>query len=99
MGMTVSVTPQLDRFVKEQVASGKYASSSEVVRAGLRLLADQEEARAQRQAALKRFVQEGLDDLESGKLVEAKSVFARVRKIIDEAENQTVVEISAAGAR
>lgn len=97
--MTVSVTPQLDRFVKEQVASGKYASSSEVVRAGLRLLADQEEERTHRQAALKRFVQDGLDDLRSGKVVEAKSVFARVRRIIDEAENQALVDISPAGAR
>lgn len=95
--MTVSLTPQLDRFVREQVASGKYASSSEVVRAGLRLLAEQEEERAHRQAALKRFVQEGLDDLESGKVVEAKNVFARVRRIIDEAEHQAVVEVSAAG--
>lgn len=34
----VSLTPELDRFVAERVASGRYRSASEVVRAALRLL-------------------------------------------------------------
>ncbi len=34
----VSLTPELDRFVAEQVASGLYRSASEVVRAALRLM-------------------------------------------------------------
>jgi antitoxin ParD1/3/4 len=38
----VSVTPELAAFVGEQIASGDYRTASEVVRAGLRLLADQE---------------------------------------------------------
>jgi len=38
----VSITPELAAFVGEQVASGSYQTASEVVRAGLRLLADQE---------------------------------------------------------
>jgi len=97
--VTISVTPQLDRFVKQQVATGKYASSSEVVRAGLRLLYDQEDERLQRQAALKRFVHEGIADLESGRVVEAKNVFARMRRMIDEAESQAVVDVGAGGAR
>jgi putative addiction module CopG family antidote len=37
----VSATAELAAFVGEQVASGSYQISSEVVRAGLRLLADQ----------------------------------------------------------
>jgi len=38
----VSLTPELDRFVEERVASGLYRSASEVVRAALRLLEKEE---------------------------------------------------------
>ena len=38
----VSLTPELESFVAERVTSGRYCSASEVVRAALRLLKDQE---------------------------------------------------------
>lgn len=38
----VSLTPELEAFVDGQVASGRYQTASEVVRAGLRLLQTQE---------------------------------------------------------
>ncbi len=41
--MNVSLTKELENFVSELVASGKYYSVSEVVRDGLRLLKEQEE--------------------------------------------------------
>jgi antitoxin ParD1/3/4 len=44
----VSLTPELERSVDERVASGRYRSASEVVRAGLRLL--EREERAERSA-------------------------------------------------
>jgi putative addiction module CopG family antidote len=36
--MNVSLTPQLCEFISEQVASGRFRTSSEVVRAAMRML-------------------------------------------------------------
>ena len=38
----VSLTPENDAFITERIASGRFANASEVVRAALRLLADEE---------------------------------------------------------
>jgi antitoxin ParD1/3/4 len=38
----VSLTPELETFVVERIASGRYRSASEVIRAALRLLERQE---------------------------------------------------------
>ena len=54
--LSVSLTPELHGFIISLVTSGTYASSSEVVRAGLRLLQQQQAEQAQRagiQAAAK----------------------------------------------
>jgi putative addiction module CopG family antidote len=44
--LNVSLPVELGRFVETLVAEGSYASSSEVVRAALRLLRDREAERA-----------------------------------------------------
>jgi antitoxin ParD1/3/4 len=41
-GLNVSLTPELVRFVAAQVASGRYGSASEVVRASLRMLLEKD---------------------------------------------------------
>lgn len=47
--LNVSLTPELERFIAERVASGRYQTASEVVRAALRLL-EQSELREDRPA-------------------------------------------------
>jgi antitoxin ParD1/3/4 len=43
--MNVSLTPELAAFVQGRVATGRYRSASEVVRAALRLLEEAERGR------------------------------------------------------
>lgn len=43
----ITLTTELDAFIKAQVLSGRYSSSSEVVRSALRLLMNEADARLQ----------------------------------------------------
>lgn len=54
---SISLGNYFDQFVSSQVSAGRYKNVSEVIRAGLRLL-DNEENKA---IALKNAIQEGMD--------------------------------------
>jgi len=53
--MNISVTPELEAFVKGLVESGQYQSVSEVFRAGLRLLREKERLRQLEEYVLHRI--------------------------------------------
>lgn len=42
----VALTTELESYIKAQVASGRFSSSSEVVRSALRLMMERDERRA-----------------------------------------------------
>ncbi len=54
---SVSLGNYFDRFVQSQVSSGRYKNVSEVIRAGLRLLENEES----KTLALRNAIQEGLN--------------------------------------
>ena len=54
---SVSLGDYFDRFVQMQVSTGRYKNVSEVIRAGLRLLENEES----KVIALKNAIQEGID--------------------------------------
>lgn len=66
--MNVSLTPELEQFVREKAESGRYRSASEVVRAALRLLQDREKLRDVKLEELHAAVQKGLDSGSAGEL-------------------------------
>ena len=66
--MNVSLTSQLAKFVADEIQDGEYASASEVVREGLRLLLREKAIRAEKLALLRQAVQVGLDDVEAGRI-------------------------------
>ena len=59
--MNVSLTPELDKFVAAKVESGEYATASEVIRDGLRMLRAAEEARQAKLDALRADIRKGME--------------------------------------
>jgi antitoxin ParD1/3/4 len=64
--MNVSLTRELEHFVNKKVKTGMYQSASEVIRAGLRLLIDHEEAQSKELAELRTRIAVGIRQLENG---------------------------------
>ncbi len=64
--MNVSLTPELETLVNEKVESGDYNSASEVVRAALRLLKEEDELRRIRREELRREVMKGVEEIRNG---------------------------------
>lgn len=82
----INLTDALDRFVAELVQSGQYQNASEVVRAGLRLLKAEEETRARKIAALNAAIQEALDDVAAGRVIEVDDLDAFMDEISAEVD-------------
>lgn len=82
--VNVSITPELDEFLQARVKSGRYQTTSEVVREALRLLErherEQDHARNQIKAKLTR----GAEEAERGDLLDGEQVFAELREMIEE---------------
>jgi antitoxin ParD1/3/4 len=74
----VSLGSHFEEFIEVQVKNGRFHNASEVVRAGLRLLEDQELARAERAARLARAINESFD--EPGADIPAEDVFDRLER-------------------
>lgn len=71
----ISLTPQLQKFVDDRVATGRYQTASEVVREGLRLLELQERERDAAFAALRKKLKRGAAQAQRGELVDGEKFF------------------------
>ncbi|MGB2623249.1 MAG: type II toxin-antitoxin system ParD family antitoxin [Candidatus Acidiferrum sp.] len=61
MPMNISLTPHLEKMIREKIASGSYNSASEVVREALRLMEQEDKLRSLKLERLRQDVREGLD--------------------------------------
>lgn len=75
MPSSYAVGEHFERFIKDQVQGGRYASASEVVRDALRLLEEQERMRLATLEVLREEIRKGLD---SGAGKPADEVLARL---------------------
>jgi len=66
--MNVSLPDNLAEFVEQEVATGGYASQSEVVRDALRLLHREKAAEQEKLEMLRRAVTIGIEDWRQGRL-------------------------------
>jgi len=73
----VNLTEELDRFVLEKVASGRYENASEVVRTAIRTLEREEQLYEAKLVALRTAIDEG-----GASGIAKGDVFGRVRKTL-----------------
>jgi antitoxin ParD1/3/4 len=81
--LNVSLTDELDLFVRGRVEAGLYATSSEVIREGLRLLQQREKEADEAMARLKEKLHRASEEADRGELLDSNAVFARLDSIIE----------------
>jgi len=86
--MNVSLTPELEKFVADKVASGRYTSASEVVREALRLLEEHDKSRAEKLAEFNRELQRRIDAVDRGEHVTAEEAREHFRRRSQERRKQ-----------
>src|SRR5712692_7790287 len=82
--VNISLTPELDAFLQSRVKSGRYQTTSEVVREALRLLQRQEKERDEAFKQLKAKLERGSAQAERGELLDGDEVFEELRELIEE---------------
>jgi antitoxin ParD1/3/4 len=63
----VNLTDHYDQYVAEQVTSGRFKNASEVMRAGLHLLEQQDREEEEKLALLRSLAAQGFDELDQGR--------------------------------
>jgi antitoxin ParD1/3/4 len=83
--MNVSLTPEISSFVSREIASGDYATASELVRDALRLLRRERDMEEQKLEILRRKVDIGIGQAERGEFSD-RSVMDILDAALDEAD-------------
>jgi antitoxin ParD1/3/4 len=82
--VNISLTPELDAFLQSRVKSGRYQTTSEVVREALRLLERQEREREEAFQHLKAKLERGATQAQRGELLDGGAVFEELREMVEE---------------
>jgi antitoxin ParD1/3/4 len=78
----VTLPPDLELFIEERVASGRFSTAAAAVREGLRLLEEREQARDTVLAELCQEIDLGVEQAKAGRLRDGRTVFEELRQKI-----------------
>jgi antitoxin ParD1/3/4 len=81
--MNVSLTPELEKFVRQKVKTGRYLSVSEVIREALRLLEERDIQRQMRLEKLRQEVAVGIEQSDRGEIFDGEEVVAELLEEIE----------------
>jgi len=84
--ISVSFTPQQAEFLAACVESGRYQSTSEVVREGVRLLEDRHRRRQAEIERARTLIQAAADQLDRGEVVSSEAFFREWDEELDALE-------------
>jgi antitoxin ParD1/3/4 len=76
--LTITVTPEIEAFIRARVASGRFDTASDVVREGLRLLELREHEREAAIGEIRREIEVGLEQAKAGQLRDGEAFFAEL---------------------
>lgn len=82
--MKVTISPDMEQFVEDQVRSGRYQTRGEVLRAALQTLQAQELLRRIRLEQLRKEAEIGLEDLRQGRFapLDVEAIKEKGRRIM-----------------
>lgn len=86
----INLTDHFDQFIEAGITAGRYQNASEVVRAALRLLEQQEVEYAEKRERFLAAIQEGIDAAERGEVTELEEheIDDFIEKIGEEVEER-----------
>jgi antitoxin ParD1/3/4 len=78
--MTVTLTPELEQFVAEQLKSGHYRSVDDLIAQSLGMLRAQEEFIETHASELREKIAVGLDQIQKGQVVDGRKAIQDLRE-------------------
>ena len=82
--MNVFLTPESDRLLEQQLASGRYTSASEVIEEALHLLEEHNQTRAAQLEAFNQELDRRIASLDRGEYVTPEELEASIRQLSEE---------------
>ena len=76
--ISITVTPAMKRVLEDRVASGQFASASELMREAFRTWQQQQNEYEERMVSIRTRIQKSMDD--PRRSIPARDVFARLKK-------------------
>ena len=83
--MTMKLKPEQEKFIEEQIASGKYNSPEELVDTMFQVFGNLQSEYDEWVKETRRKIEEGIESLEKGEGVDGEIVFARLRDKLSQA--------------